>query len=273
MADCIKTIFENLVGESFDYIKKMGEIDDEFVVDEKMVVREDGKIIENENNELDIIKNKFLYIINIINKENYNINNNDFNQEILKGISKVLNVDKENIYILSNNKKAFINNFIKTTNFVKLSPKQIRIKYPTLKLLYEYKLLIDGFFRIKCKLSKESFNFKYNFITPNSSLISRRGKEIYYPPYGWLGIGLNVNNKFGKIDNSWLDKKDISSEWAIGYYIFKNLNSNEIINQLRNIIMNNDFYLNENFQIKMDYFNKRINDKKIKRILYLLLLK
>ena len=257
LLNCIKTTYHNLVGDNLD---KIEEIDDE-IIDEKFEINKDG-----EDNEYDIIKNKYLYIINIINENNINFNNDEFNQEILKEISNALNVNKKNILILSNNKRDFFNNFIKTTNFENISPKQIRLKYPYLKLLYEYKLLIDCFFRLKCKISKESFNFKYNFIIPNSSLNNRRGKEIYYPPYGWLGIGLNVNNKYDKMDNSWLNKNDSSSEWAIGYYLFKNLNSDEIINQLNSIIMNNDLYLNEKFQIKMDCFNERLSGEKIQRI-------
>ena len=57
-----------------------------------------------------------------------------------------------------------------------------------------------------------------------------------------------------------------TSKWAIGYYLFKNLNSDEIIIQLKKIIKNNDLYLNENFQIKINYLNKRRNDEKIQRI-------
>ena len=263
LSNCIKTMFENLVGEYFDYNKNFDKIDDDFVIDEKLEKGED-----EENNEYDTIKNKFMYIINIINKGNINFNNDEFNQGILEDIANTLNVDINNIFVLSNNKRAFINHFIKTKIFENLSPKQIREKFPNLKLLYEYKLLIDCFFRLKCKISKEFFNFKYNFITPNSSLNNRRGTEIYYPPYGWLGIGLNIKIKYGKIDNSWLNKNDISSEWAIGYYLFKKLNpdTDEIIIQLQNIIKNNDLLLNEKFQTKMDYFNKRLNGQKMQRI-------
>ena len=271
LSNCIKSIFENLVGDTFDYGKKIEEIENDFVIDEKFEKGDDGQENnenenENENTEYDdIIKNKFLYIINIINKANYNYNNTEFNKQILEEISSELNIDKKNISIVNNNKRAFINYFIKTKIFEKLSLKELRINYPNLKFLYEYKLLIV-FFISECKISKELFDFKYNFITPNSSLNNRRGKEKYYPPYGWIGIGLNVNNKFDKKDNSWLNKNDILSEWAIGYYLFKNLNSDEIIIKLNNIIMNNDLYLNEQFQIKIDYFNKRNNGKKTQRI-------
>ena len=265
LSNCIKTAFESLVGDNLNYEKKIEEIDDEFVIDEKYEKGENGE--ENENDdEYDIVKNKYLYIINILHKKQIDFKNNEFNQEILEEISNALNVDIKNIFILSNNKRSFINHFIKTTNFENISAKRIRLQYPNLKLLYEYKLLIDCFFRLKCKISKESFNFKYNFIIPNCSLNNRRGTEKYYPPYGWLGIGLNVNNKYDKKDNSWLNINDNSSKWANGYYFFKNLNSDEIINQLNNIIMKNDLYLNEKFQIKMDYFNKRLNGEKIQRI-------
>ena len=267
LSKCIKTTFEDLLGDNFNYGKNLEDIEYNFLTNEGFNKEEDDQEITNESCEIDFIKNKFLYIINIINKENYKFNQNVFKQEILKSISKALKVEKNNIFILSNNKRAFINYFIKTTNFANLSLRQIKLQYPNLKLLYEFKLLIDFFLRKKCEISKESFDFKYNFFTPNSSLNYRRGTEIYYPPYGWLGIGLNVNNKYDQMDNSWLNKVDATSKWASGYYFFgKNLNSDEIIIKLKNIIMKNDLYLDENFQIKMHYFNKRYNGQNIQRI-------
>ena len=265
LTKCIKRVSKDLVGDNENKIEDIDNSYESFA-DEKYEIG--GEEEEIENNEYDSIKNKFLYIINIINKDNYNANNKEykFNQKILEAISNAINVDIKNISIVSNNKRSFINHFIKTKNYENTSPKRIRLKYPNLKLLYEYKLLIDCFFRIKCDIPKELFDFKYNFIISNSSLNNRRGTEIYYPPYGWLGIGLNVNNKYDKMDNSWLNINDSTSNWAIGYYFFKNLNSDEIIYQLKKIIKNNDLYLNENFQIKINYLNKRRNDEKIQRI-------
>ena len=249
-------------------LKKDEEIDNDFAIDEKYVVGQGDK--EKDNNEKDIydkIKNKFLYIVNLINKDNYNLDNNTLNQEIIEKMSEVLSVDKENITILSNNKRVFINNFIKTKLFSQLSPKQIRLQYQNLPKLYDYKLLIDGLIRFKCKIPVNNLDFKYNFITPNLSLNNIRGTEIYNPPYGWYGIGLNVNGKYDNGNNSWLNIVDNSSKWANCYYFFsKYLSSDDILSKLNNAIIKNELYKDEKFQIKMNVFNKRIKDKKMEKI-------
>ena len=52
--------------------------------------------------------------------------------------------------------------------------------------------------------NKTYLDYKGNTINPNSSYNFFRGTEKYDPPYGWLGIGLNVMNiriKIGYIIN------------------------------------------------------------------------
>ena len=211
----------------------------------------------------DKIRNQFYYIIDLIKKGNYNSVDKNFNKETVELISKALNIKEENIKILPNNKRAFINYFIKTELFWKLSPKKIKNDYPDLTILYEYKILIDGLICYKCKISKEKLDYKYNFITPNLSLNNRRGKEIYLPPYGWFGIGLNVINKYDKGNNDWLNVQDKSGKWAICYYFFdKNLSSDEIMVKLNKVIMNNELFLDKS-QIKMNEYNTRAKLKRI----------
>ena len=65
-----------------------------------------------------------------------------------------------------------------------------------------------------------------DFILPNTRNILKRGNEDYNPPYGWIGIGLNVSNNYkGNEEDSyakWL-KESINSKWAIAYLGFKTL--------------------------------------------------
>ena len=257
----------NWVGEEkINNLDPFNALDIDFI-NEKYVGGEDEESEDKNENEslFDIIKNKFWYLINIIGKEELININNKFKEEILEEISDTLNIEKENIFFLYNNKRNFINYFIKTKIFAKLSPKAIRMKYPNLKLLIEFKLIIDCFFRLKCKIPIECFNFKYNFITPNLSLNGRRGKEKYNPPYGWFGIGLNVTKKYESED--WINKVDGSSKWAIAYYFFeKKLKNEEMIYKINSIITKNEINIDENFQIKMKYLNKRLNGKKMQRI-------
>ena len=217
----------------------------------------------NNENEFDKVKNQFFYIVGVVKKNNYDSGENEINIEIINLISEVLKIKKNNIIILENNKRTFINHFIKTELFWKISPKKMKKDYPNLNKLYEYKILIDGLIRYKCKISKEKLDYKYNFITPNLSLNNRRGKEIYIPPYGWFGIGLNVINKYDKGNNDWLNVQDKSGKWAICYYFFdKNLSSDEIMVKLNKVIMNNELFLDKS-QIKMNEYNTRAKLKRI----------
>ena len=255
---------KNLIDNDIDLEEK---IENEYdFVEEKFTKGQNDEEYEENENIFEDIKNKFWYIIYLINKENYYyFDKNKLREEIIENLNESIDIDKNNIFILYNNKRAFIDFFIKTQQFVKLSPKALRTNYPNLKLLYEYKLIIDCFFRLKCKIPIESFNFKYNFITPNLRLNRRRGSEIYNPPYGWLGIGLNVTKKYENED--WLNKIDGSSKWAIGYYFFeKNLTNEEMICKLNKIIIKNEINIDENFQVKMDIFNRRLNDTKMQRV-------
>ena len=230
----------------------------DFYNDEKYV---EGEEEEDENGEQKQI-NKFYYIIHIINKDKNEYD--EFVKEDIKDtISSLLYADKDNLSILFNNKRIFIDNFIKSIKFSKSSPKEIRIKYPNIPKLYEYKLIIDGLICYECKIPRDNINYNYNFIIPNKSLNDKRGKEIYNPPYGWMGIGLNVLDKYDKCYD-WLKIKDNKSEWAIAYYGFgKNLSSDKIKDQLYNIIIKNNLKQEDSIQMRCHYWDKRHKNKKI----------
>ena len=240
----LKTSIKNIFGDK----PEIENIDEDFYSDEKYEGSEhrsnEGLIIDNNDNNNDNIninktKSKFHYIVNIINKDNYMFEDYNHNKEILKKISNALSINKDDISLISNNNSIFINNFIKSSKFSQLSPKQIRRIYPNLNILFDFKLIIDGLIRYKCQIPKEKLDYKYNFINPNLSLNNKRGSEVYNPPYGWLGIGLNVIDKYDNRDNSWL-KKDNNS-WAIAYYSFgKYFSSNELGKILKDIIIKNE---------------------------------
>ena len=55
------------------------------------------------------VKNHFIYIIHLINKESNDFNNVNFNKIILKKIIEELNINKNNILLSCNNITSFIN--------------------------------------------------------------------------------------------------------------------------------------------------------------------
>ena len=94
--------------------------------------------------------------------------------------------------------------------------------------------LADDFINVKdslkeFKFNKTDFDSRGDFLIPNLNNITKRGKENYYPPYGWIGVGLNVLNKYKENEDDkngyWLDKKYKNSKWAnayLGFYQDKN---------------------------------------------------
>ena len=101
----------------------------------------------------------------------------------------------------------------------------------------------------------------YNFIIPNLNLEIKKGGEIYYPPYGWFGIGLDVDNIYNNL------KKDIPK--AIAYYGFSNMTSREIKAMLHIILMKNGLFLNLDSQPKCRFDDKRKKNKKVGTGIYL----
>jgi hypothetical protein len=204
--------------------------------------------------------------VNIINKENYMFEDVNYNKQILEKLSNVLSTNINNITLLTNRNSIFVNDFIKTQKFAKFPPNIIRTQYPSLPSLYDFKIILDGLIRLKCKIPLEYLDYKYNFISPNLSLTNKRGSEKYEPPYGWLGIGLNVINIYDNVDNSWL-KKDNDS-WAIAYYGFgKYLSSKEIGNMLNDAIVKGVF--KRELSIKCKDFDIRHKPKRIGVGIYL----
>ena len=272
ICDKLFNSLENIFGEKKLQLKTGLEvIEDDYYSDEKYVVgsnehRSNENLVIDNNNNINKTKSKFHYIVNIINKDNYMFEDYNHNKEILEKITKALSINEEDISLLSNNNSIFINNFVKSPKFSQLSPKQIRGMYPNLNILFDFKLIIDGLIRYKCQIPKEKLDYKYNFINPNLSLNNKRGSEVYNPPYGWLGIGLNVIDKYDNHDNSWL-KKD-NNLWAIAYYGFgKSLSSNELGKTLKDIIITNE--LKKEVQNKCHDLDIRHNGKKVGTGFYL----
>ena len=65
-----------------------------------------------------------------------------YNKNIEIKILRKLNINPEN-FLASNNNKYFIDNFVRTENFLNLSLEQIKNIYPNLEELYEYKNIFD----------------------------------------------------------------------------------------------------------------------------------
>ena len=195
----------------------------------------DEKYLVNCQNEYEEIKNNFSYTINLNPfKRNLVFEPIKIGEILTDQINSKLYIDKENIFITFNNICNFIDSFIRTKTFFELPPQKLKTQFPNLNLLNEFKIIVDDLFSNKFDI-RNDLDYRGNFIFPNKSLNLYRGTEKYDPPYGWIGIGLNVSKKYE--DDNWLKIKDKSSTWAIAYHGVGRISTfDEIINMVKNII-------------------------------------
>ena len=143
------------------------------------------------------------------------------------------NITKNNILILYNDK---IEHFIKSKYFYELPLEQFKNENPIFSKFYEVKLLFENFLVKECKIPKDNFDYRGNLINQNLKNNIIRGKEIYFPPYGWYCLGLNVIGKYDNGDDKWINDNTEKSEWAIAYH---GINSKEVEKILNKIILDN----------------------------------
>ena len=174
---------------------------------------EEAFVNEVSSNKFDEIKKKIFFFINIISKENQKFTKKDL-KSFSDKISKSLDINFADLFLIQN---APINNFAKCFNFKEISLKQNPNFPPVSKLLelqsIKYKLLIKDF-----NIKEENFDNTGNLLVPNTRQNRFRGKEIYDPPYNWLGLGLSVLGKFDDGNDDWLEDISDKSEWAIAYW-------------------------------------------------------
>ena len=221
----LENIFKN---KKLHLSNNIQDIDDDFYSEEKYNINE---------KQFEKIKNNLLYFITIVSKENISIEN-DLLPEIKEEFSNNLAIEQNNIFILLNDN---VNNFVKSEQFSILPYNQILYENPLLEKLKEIKLLIEKCLCAKCFIPNEYFDYRGNTLNPNLSCNLIRGNEIYDPPYGWYGIGLNVEKIYGiNCDNCDWFKNNPNSNWAIAYHgITSKLSSDKIMKILKIIITRN----------------------------------
>ena len=191
------------------------------------------EVYELTESDFDKIKNKLFYFITVASKEDLEIDSN-MADIIVKKIYESLCIEKNNIFILINDK---VNNFVKSKKFYELHYNHFELKNPIISKLYELKFLSDNYLCYQCKIPKEYFDYRGNTLNPNSNNNLIRGTEKYDPPYGWIGIGLNVLEKYDNGSNDWLTNNSNSSKWAIAYHGISSKNSSDMIMKLLKYII------------------------------------
>ena len=146
----------------------------------------------------------------------------------------------------NNNRNNNINNIREI--YSKMIYQNKQINFTNIDYLSDFKNVSQHLIQ-EVNISKDRFDFKYNFIIPNLN-IKKYGKPN--SPYLWFGIGLKYEEIF-KIN---IDKNNSNIPKANAFYGFKNIESDEIKKRLYYIIIKKDLRSNPNIS----------NDNKVKDI-------
>ena len=215
---------------------------------------------QNQNSKSKTLENYYL-LINLIYKKEGNLEN-----EIIQAFNSNFSLNKDQI-LFSYNKSYFIDRIIRTEKFDNLSLSEIKKNYQYFDELYEFKYFIDELLITQCKIDKKLIDYKGHFIIPNKSNNFIRGKEKYYPPYGWIGIGLNVLGKYNDGDD-WINDSSKESKWSIAYHgVGGNLPSSEVLKKLNKKIIHG--LEDGESQYKCNYTDIRHKNKRIGTGVYL----
>ena len=164
-----------------------------------------------------IMNHKNFNLISMDNTNNANIkrNNNEIN------INKSMNIKTNNNM---NIKKNNINNLLQQ----KYNPIIYTMNNKYIEICKKF--LVDS-----CSIPLTMLDKRLDCITEwwvKKQIGPQRYLKNFIPPKGWIGIGLNVLNKYDNGNNEWLGKSNCKGEWYIGYHGLKYYNV--IIDILKN---------------------------------------
>ena len=255
----LKMIEENNFVNNIDYYNSY-DFNPKDLKNEHYVKDNKDKDIKMNNKTLE----DYYLLINLISnkKESFKRNINCEN-EIIKSLNDIPNKDS---ILFSYNRTYFLDEIIRNEKFNDLSFKEVKNKYQNLDELCEFKNIIEELLIRQCQIDKKLIDYKGHFIIPNKSNNFIRGKEKYYPPYNWIGIGLKVLGKYD--DDDWIIDSSKESKWSIAYHgVGGNLPSSEVIKKLTKKIING--LKDGESQYKCSYSDIRHKNKRIGTGVYL----
>ena len=229
----------------------------------------------------------YINFLNEINKiyteKNKNINNksDEINEKLTRVLFEIIfygNNKKENFITydslfdtLYRNEKYTPNNNKENKKCSKAKKTDINLVLLQMKMLTKLDPFFENFKRTKnylikhCKFITDDFDSRGDFLIPNLNNNIIRGSEIYYPPYMWIGIGLNVCGKYEE-NGDWLMTHNKDSIWANAYLGF-NQDISDLKTILHDLAFNNEKL--EKYEKNIDFKDKRHLIKRIDKGIYL----
>ena len=167
---------------------------------------------------------------------------NRFIYELRKKISKDFGIQPDDIIITYLERGSVkIQVIFQSDEFNELSEEEFVEKFknenefPLLKCL---KTIHSDVIMGACKLSKSVLDARGNRES-GWGINEKRGNRPYNPPLGWIGIGLNVMDKYG--DNTWIGMSNIPGEWCVAYHGVANNQSSDNVKDVTGKIIKGRF--------------------------------
>ena len=165
---------------------------------------------------------------------------NKFKEQLKLKLSKDYNIEPEKIIVTFPEKGSLrVQVIFQSDEFNNLNKKDFLTKFQNdkdfgqLKHLKEVHsdLVMSG-----CKLTKSQLDKRGNRVK-GWGVNEKRGKIDYFPPLGWIGIGLKVLDKYD--DNIWIGMENKDGEWCVAYHgVGRRKNPKEVKDITREIVIN-----------------------------------
>ena len=171
-----------------------------------------------------IFKKKYDFHFDLDNNRVNEIINNEneyerFKENLKEKLHKDFNIPKDKIIItFPQIGSLIVQVIIQSDEFNHLKTNDFLEKFKNDRNFSELKTLKkvhEGFLMSGCILSRLLLDPLGNR-SEWPQKIENRGGEPYYPPYGWIGIGLKVLNQY--MDDRWLDMQNQEGEWVVAYH-------------------------------------------------------
>jgi len=149
------------------------------------------------------------------NKEKYN----DFKKILKQKLSRDFDTPTDKIIVTYPQRGSFeVQVIFQSDEFNNLDLNSFCNKFKKekeFKKLKNLKIIHSDLIMSACKLSKNAFDSLGNRID-GWGVGEKRGNINYFPPSGWIGIGLKVLDKYE--NNIWIGMDNIPGEWCVAYH-------------------------------------------------------
>ena len=162
-----------------------------------------------------------------------------FKDNLKLKLSKDYNIPVDKIIVTFPQRGSFhVQVIFQSNDFNNLDENDFLNKFKNDKEFNELKNLkkihSDVLFKV-CKLTKKWLDKRGNRIE-GWGINEKRGNMPYYPPIGWIGIGLNVIDKYDMGNTTWLGYDGSKGEWCVAYHgVGRSQNSDNIKKIIGNI--------------------------------------